>query len=153
MRAWKMMFLFKRMILRFHVNSRGLFCLIGRKEKRFGNQTKMACEERKMFPKHFLWSWTKGAWDMDMFSNLWMPCDVASSEKCEVLLEIQWDFQTFRHSDIGCFEIGSFKKGVRTSQDNTNQQGVFFTANLCVHCCSLFYLIFIHLYTCKLKTG
>ena len=31
----------------------------------------------------------------------------------------------FRHSDIGCFEIGCFKKDVRTSQDNTNQQGVF----------------------------
>ena len=60
------------------------------------------------------------------------------------------DIQTL---DIGCFEIGSFKKDVRTSQDNTNQQRVFFTANLCVQCCSLFYLIFIHLYTCKLKTG
>ena len=72
---------------------------------------------------------------MDMFSALWMPsCDINSWEKRLKAAGNPMGFSYIHSKSISdALKLGASKENVRTSQDNTHQQG-FFSQTIYVFC-------------------
>ena len=96
-------------------------------------------KRERWFPNFCFVPEIKGAWDMDMFLALWMPsCDINSWEKRVKVVGNPMGFSYIHSKSISdALKLGASKENVRTSQDNTHQQG-FFTDNLC------FFVIYIY---------